>query len=40
MRARSKVTRVPFINTFRFRGVDASALPITDEAKLHLGDHA
>src|SRR6202161_4311764 len=28
------------VNALRFRGVDAGALPIADEAKLHLGDHA
>jgi hypothetical protein len=28
------------VNPLRFRGVDTGALPITDEAKLHLGDHS
>jgi hypothetical protein len=40
MRARSKVTGRPFVNALRLCGVDASSLAITDEAKLHLGDHA
>jgi len=30
----------PFVNPLRLCGIDAGALPITDEAELHLGDHA
>jgi hypothetical protein len=40
MRARSKVDGAAFVNALRFRGVDAGALPIVNEAKLHLGDRA
>jgi hypothetical protein len=32
--------RSALANPLRFRGVNACALPITDEAKLHFGDHA
>ena len=38
--ARSKVDGAAFVNALRFRGVDAGALPIVDEAKLHLGERA
>jgi hypothetical protein len=38
--ARSKADGAAFVNALRFRGVDAGALPIVDEAKLHLGDRA
>jgi len=32
--------RAALVNALGLCGVDASALPITDEAKLRLGDHA
>jgi hypothetical protein len=31
--------RATLVNALRLRGVDAGAMTITDEAKLHLGDH-
>jgi hypothetical protein len=39
MRARSNVTGRP-VDPLRLCGLDAGVLPITDEAKLHLGNHA
>jgi hypothetical protein len=32
--------KATLVNPLRFRCVYAGALPVTDEAKLHLGDHA
>ena len=37
---RGRKWQAAFVNALRFRGVDAGALPIAEEAKLHLGDHA